>query len=162
MKALLCRVNIYTLLILSRIDARWYRASRDYSVWSHRVLPWFRVPRGGSRVAAEFFLHSPGSTEDAPQGGASSEIEGDISGTRPTWHVPAVEQLALCVLQVTTRHSPSFLRAVFGIFWRPPSLLLQCLQDLEITNEEFLQLWSALQGPKDVQGALLWIKELSH
>jgi hypothetical protein len=131
MKALLSRVNIYTLLILSKVDTSWARAACDPSVWRARLISWHRLePLVGS-------IFTP----------------------------VALEELAFCVLVITTsnRRSNGVLRRIFARPWRnSPSLLKQRLVDLGITNEQFLQLWSALQGHKDVCGARVWIQKLSY
>lgn len=130
MKALLSRVNIYTLLILSKVNTNWSSAARDPSVWRARLVPWHQLePLVGS-------VFTP----------------------------IALEELAVCVLAIATcnKRACGIFRRIFARPSNPPSLLQQRLIDLGITNEQFLQLWSALQGHRDVCGARVWIQKLSH
>lgn len=149
MKALLSRVNIYTLMVLSRVDERWHHASLDPCVWRDRKIPWLHLERC-------WRLPAPSETEQLANA--------------------TIEQLALLVLYIMIPlHSFGYLKALFGgpcldkdldgkdkdLGGKSCRRELTCLVDEpRISNETFLQVWSAAQGARDVRGALLWIKRL--
>lgn len=149
MKALLSRVNIYTLMVLSRVDERWHQASLDPCVWRDRKIPWLHLERCWR----------------LPVPLVSEGTEGIDELANAT-----IEQLALLVLYIMIPlHSFGYLKALFGGLCRHSfggegkdrGGNLTCLVDEpRISNETFLQVWSAVQGARDVRGALLWIKRL--